>query len=496
MNRIQAREGGSEPCSKVVRGDAVIDSYSAYLCDESQLEPGRVSAIYFPANTAQVAWAVRDIVGRKERIISSGSRTGITGGATGMPNCSIISLEMLNGAIDENRYGAGLRLDKLPVGPEGHFPIDPTEASASLGGIVSTNASGARSFYYGKTRDHIQGLRVVLSDGLVIDLRRGEARAENGGFLLARPGSTPSESVVHVRNVDLPAVKSSAGLFLQEGMDAVDLFIGSEGSLGIVTEVEVRTVPDPGELLYLTLFPSSERDAISIVRQVKADPALDCLALEYMDSLSLALLRESGHSLPCPPEAETASLYMEVLIHSERSLEAVEGLLSGYGLPPERTWADRTEQGKTVMRNFRHLLPETVNRTVASLKRKVPGIHKVSTDTAVPDEELERLLLFSRDAVERAGLRYVVFGHIGDSHLHVNMLPSTAEELRLAERIAEKIASESVRLGGTVTAEHGTGRLKRGLLEIQFSDDDLSAMRAVKEAFDPEGILNPGVFLP
>ena len=126
-------------------------------------------------------------------------------------------------------------------------------------------------------------------------------------------------------------------------------------------------------------------------------------------------------------------------------------------------------------------------------KAAVPELHKVGTDMAVPNEALAEMMRFYRRRLEECGLDFVIFGHIGDGHLHVNILPERAAELAAAEELYMEFAAEAVRLGGSVAAEHGIGRLKKKFLPIQFSAEHLEAMRAVRHALDPDGILNPGV---
>ena len=134
-----------------------------------------------------------------------------------------------------------------------------------------------------------------------------------------------------------------------------------------------------------------------------------------------------------------------------------------------------------------------MNGRIARLKRDVPELHKVGTDLAVPDGSADEMNRVYRESLAASGLRYVVFGHAGENHLHVNLIPRTREELERAKALHKDLAREAVRLGGAVTAEHGIGRLKRELLEIQYGPEGVRALRRVKEFFDPKGILNPGV---
>ena len=489
MNIIATRDIEPEECPVVEGEGTILESYTSYLTDESKMDCQPVSAIYFPQNTAQVVDAVKKTVGRGERIVVSASRTGIVGGAVGVENASIISLERMSAQLGDWRFQAGVKLEDIPSTQSEYYPLDPTEMTASLGGTVATDASGARTYHYGSTRDFIKALTVVLADGTVLELRRGDVTCENGKFVLERPNG---ETVIPVVNISMPPVKNTAGLYLRDGMDIVDLFVGSEGTLGIVTEVEIETAPLPAERLFLIVYADTEDQAIELVETVKSDTRTTCLALEYFDPSAVALLLDN-EALPNLPLDAKCAVYLEILMENEDTEGVIDEVLASCGLSGDATWAGLNENDLQEMKKFRHMVPETVNTIIGRLKRDIPQLHKIGTDTAVPEGKLREFLSIARSAIEKDGLEYVVFGHIGDNHLHINMLPGSLQELEKAEDLFLRIARESVRLGGTVSAEHGIGRLKIHLLKIQFSEDELNAMKAVKDALDPERVLNPGV---
>ena len=138
-------------------------------------------------------------------------------------------------------------------------------------------------------------------------------------------------------------------------------------------------------------------------------------------------------------------------------------------------------------------MPETVNAIIARRKAEVQEIHKVGTDMAVPPQRLGEVIALYRDRLEASGLEYLIFGHIGDSHLHVNILPRSEQELADAMELYGEFARRVVAMGGSVSAEHGIGRLKKAFLLLQYGPEKLQEMRAVKQALDPRGMLNPGV---
>jgi D-lactate dehydrogenase (cytochrome) len=197
------------------------------------------------------------------------------------------------------------------------------------------------------------------------------------------------------------------------------------------------------------------------------------------------------------PEDAAAAVYVEIGFKDEPELDAIYDALreaaAHAGLDPAHSWAGFTDKDLEEMKRLRHAVPETVNSIIGQRKARVPELHKVGTDMSVPLDGLPEMMGFYRRLLGAAGLEFVIFGHIGDGHVHVNILPRTAGELEQAEDLYMDFAREAVRLGGSVAAEHGIGRIKRKFLPIQFADEDVAAMRAVKAAFDPAGTLNPGV---
>jgi len=361
--------------------------------------------------------------------------------------------------------------------------------TASLGGTVATDASGARTYHYGSTRDFVNALTVVLADGKVLQVSRGETFSENGEFVLSH---TDGETVIPVVGVRMPPVKNTAGYYLKEGMDLVDLFVGNEGTLGIITEVVIGTARLPEGRLFLIVYPGTENQALELAESVKSDSRIICLAMEYLGPHAVDLVRDNG-GFPGVPGDAACAVYLEVLIENDDVEEAIDEVLASCGLDAGRTWAGFGSSDLNEMKRFRHLVPETVNRVIGRRKEDIPGLHKIGTDTAVPQGKLMEFVSNARSAIEKEGIQYVVFGHIGDNHLHFNMMPGSTGELDKAKVLYAGIARESVRLGGTVSAEHGIGRLKKELLKIQFSEDEIKAMRAVKGALDPQLVLNPGV---
>jgi D-lactate dehydrogenase (cytochrome) len=382
------------------------------------------------------------------------------------------------------------------------YPVDPTEVSASAAGTVATNASGARTLHYGPTRDWVAGLTVVLADGGVLELRRGEHQVQGGALALEGKHGVRS---IQLPDLPMPHTKHTGGYYLKQEMDPIDLFIGGEGTQCVVTEVELRLAAMPQERLFLCLY-VPESGVAGITRAVKGAEALTPVALEYMDSRSLDLLRayreEQGESsgVPAFPDDAECVLYVELILDGpegfETAYEALEGILGSYGVSLDDSWAGETLKDADAMKAFRHALPERINSIIGERRQSVPEITKVGTDMAVSDDHLAEILAAYRDGLDAAGLEYCIFGHIGNGHLHVNILPRTREEKGAAYELYERFARQVADFGGSLFAEHGVGRLKRRFMPIQYTDDQIEEMRRVKAWLDPDGRLNPGVLFP
>ncbi len=511
-------------CRKVAGWDRIREGYAQYLHDESRLAAGRVEAVHFPASAEQAAAALRSARQAGRRVAVSGARTGITGAAVPLGAEEIISLESLKPRpqvrrTDDGewtvRVGAGTTLAELadaldhglcdyPDGKPGaplFYPVDTTETTAQIGGTIATDASGARTLFYGPTRRWVEWLRVVTPDGRLLDLRRGEVRAEDGVLFYRREDGSRAE--LRTPDLPVPATKHAAGYRLGRDMDAVDLFIGSEGTLGMIVEAELCLAEKPANRLFLTQFVSGAGQAMDLVTACRADRSIRPLALEYIGPRALALLRSKGRGTPAymevarlPDDAE-AAVYVEIPFADEPELnrihDALLGILGSAGLDPARSWAGFAERDLEEMKRLRHAVPEAVNAIIGQRRADVPELHKIGTDMAVPVDRLSEMMAVYERRLAESALDYVIFGHIGDGHLHVNILPATAGELARAEGLYMDFAREAVRLGGSVAAEHGIGRIKKPFLAVQYSPEEIDAMRGVKRALDPSCTLNPGV---
>ena len=243
-----------------------------------------------------------------------------------------------------------------------------------------------------------------------------------------------------------------------------------------------------------------------LVEAIGAEAGLEPSALEYMDGPSLDLLRSfragAGEASGVPPIPETARsvVYVEALLPHADAVDAfvsrLEGPLGRCGIASDDVWAGFEARELAAMKRFRHALPERINALISERKREMPGLTKIGTDMAVPLASLAAMMAAYREGLAEERLEHCIFGHIGNGHVHVNILPRTDDEMRRGRALYAALARRAVALGGSVAGEHGIGRLKRSFMRIQYDDRSLDAMRQVKLACDPLGLLNPGVMLP
>lgn len=371
------------------------------------------------------------------------------------------------------------------------FPVDPTSRrSCSIGGAVACNASGARSYRYGPVGAWVEGLVVVLADGEVVALRRGDHPPSGGVFELAGrtvpcPPRRPS------------GVKSALGYAVFEPPDAIDLFVGSEGTVGYVHEVTVRLI-ERRPVFAALVFWDDQRRALDFVAALQSDPpgGLDPMSVEWFDRRALELA-SAAHPRFAVPDPATCALFVEQR-HEEGADEDVamawyEALVEAGAPDDDRALRiPRTRADLEAFRDFRHAVPEAINALARSR-----GLRKLGTDLAYPRGWLHRMVAHYEREVAAAGLDAAVFGHIGDNHLHVNLLPRDEAEAEVGRRLYAELAAHCARVGGSVSGEHGVGKSKRGLLASVLPTETLAAMRAVKDALDPHGILGRGnVFEP
>lgn len=484
------------------------DDIHPYLSDASNMAGGAAGRVVFPESADEVAKILAEASETRTPVTVSGAGTGIVGGRVPFGGI-VIATDRLNqiGEITKDRNGGGqgraqagvvLADYQRAITAKGLFyPPDPTEWSCFLGGTVATNASGARTFKYGPTRNFIRGLQIALPTGQLIELNRGNIRASAQGLIrVPLPNGTTLDAQLPTYRMPRTR-KHASGYFIAPGVDAIDLFIGSEGTLGVITAVETELLDQPPGLLSGVVFFARETDLLAFVNDARerslATRALntvgvDARALEYFDARALDFMRAK---FPNIPAQAAGAIFFEQEIMAETEDELTASWLSlteEHKALVDDSWFATNERDQQALRDFRHALPVAVNEWLTR-----HGQRKVSTDMAVPDAEFPAMLSFYQEQLNAGGFEYVIFGHIGDNHVHVNILPKDDTEAARARELYGEFIRRAVSVGGTISAEHGVGKLKRDYLRVLYGDEHLREMARLKRAFDPAGILGRGI---
>lgn len=351
------------------------------------------------------------------------------------------------------------------------YPVDPTsEAECTLGGTVACNASGSRTYRYGPTRGYVRALRVVLADGSVREVRRISADKNSTGY----PG-------------------------LQ---NPVDIWIGSEGTLGVVTQVELDLLPRPPGFFGALAFFHDWRAAVAFVQAADAarreslasgTPGLRPRCLELFDHGSLELVRPQAGGMHIPGAAG-AAVFFEEEVSPVESIGAMErwyaAIETAEGLADD-TIVAQSEAEQAELKRLRHALPAGMNERGARVGPQ--GGRKVSTDFAVPLGRLPQMMEEAYAIVQEVfGGFHVAYGHAGNGHPHFNLLAEDPAALSKAREAARRMAERALDLGGTLAAEHGIGKVKSALFRRLYPAWLIDASLGIKRALDPQGILSPG----
>lgn len=475
------------------------DEIQNFVLDASNYT-GRCDAVYFPENESEIVELIKECNTSRTEITVSGNGTGLTG-ARVPENGIVLSTERLNKIIvinEKEKYAVvepGVMLKDFQDEVEARslfYPPDPTERNCFIGATVSTNSSGARTFKYGPTRDYVLALRVVLPDGEVINISRAQFTADGYNALL----STDSGRIISFRlpRYDMPDTKNAAGYFSKENMDLIDLFIGSEGTLGVITEIKFKLIDLPKEVFSCIAFFESETDALNFIDEARiissesnnkqsSIATLSARGLEFFDERALKFLIKEYQRIPA---SSKAAVWFEQEIEAEDDgvTDLWIGLLEKHNCRIDESWIAVGLADENSFKEFRHSISWKVNEYITQ-----KGLRKVGTDVSVPDEMFRDLLNGSKKLVEAENLDYLTYGHFGNSHLHLNMLPNDDSEYIKAKKVYSEICDLAIKLKGTVSAEHGIGKSKRDYLLRMYGEETVRRMAALKLVFDPNRIL-------
>ncbi|MBU0750549.1 MAG: FAD-binding protein [Gammaproteobacteria bacterium] len=450
LESLQTRFG--ERCAT---GDAVRLQHGR---DESSLAPVPPDAVVFAQSTDEVAAIVTLCHRHRVPVIAFGTGTSLEGHLHAVRGGVCIDLSGMNRIIavrDEDldaSVEAGVTRKQLNAGLRDtglFFPIDPG-ADASLGGMAATRASGTNAVRYGTMRENVLGMTVVIADGRV--LRIGNR-----------------------------ARKSSAGY------DLTRLLIGSEGTLGIVTELTVRLYPIPEAIsAAICVFPSIASAVASVIATIQL--GVPVARVELLDALAIKAINR--HSKTTLTEAPT--LFFE--FHGSpagvaEQAQTVQDIAAGNG-GVDFEWAVKPEE--------RNRLWQARHDAYYACLGLRPGARSLTTDVCVPISRLAECIAETMADVTESGLVAPLVGHVGDGNFHLLLLadPDSTEEMERASAFSQRLVERALRLEGTCTGEHGIGRGKRKYMALEHGDAALDVMRAIKHALDPDGILNPGKILP
>jgi FAD/FMN-containing dehydrogenase len=447
-------------------------------------------AVAIPSSVAQVSDIIRHCVAERLSLTPRGAGSGMPGGNVGRGVVLDMSQSFGSLEIDHERRvaraGASVTWAQVNEAARGHglrLPPDPSSgAFATSGGMVSTNAAGPRSVRYGSVRQWVESIELVTGEGEVRTVRRG-----GGGG----PWHLPPDTLPLVEQRFPKTRKNASGYALDafaNSGDEVDLFIGAEGTLGIVTAVDWRLEPIPPDAAGAALG-FSELEALS-----EAVPFLIALrpsAIELLDRTLLGFVNQAGGEIPEVVECLLLVEFERPTAPAAHGVvgDAVRGLKQF--LRHVETAVDRA--GLDHLWRIRRL----ASPALARLPDRQRSLQLIE-DGCVPIERLSQYVTGVRSLADRYEVPVAVFGHAGDGHVHVNVLPDLGrpgwrERLRGLYDDASRLVRS---LGGTPSGEHGDGRLRAGLLEATFGMDVVALFHGLRRAYDPHSILNPGVILP
>jgi D-lactate dehydrogenase (cytochrome) len=525
---IDAREPHpADTKAEIARGEEAV---AAHLQDAAHFPGGKADAIARPRSEGEVAAL---LFGAK-RVLPIGAQSSVTGGATPTGGL-LLSTDRLTEISDAGpshvRVGAGVPLETLQAHLRASgrgYPPAPTFLGASAGGVVATNAAGAATFKYGTTRSWVDGLTVMLPCGHVLDLERDSVKADpHRGFAIRCPDGERRFLPGSYMMPDVP--KCSAGYFAAPEMDLIDLFIGAEGTLGIIVDATLRVAPMPGSTALALVPMTDEASGLALVNELREasrktwwsdDPCgIDVAAIEHLDRRCLEVLREDGvdrmqqvnvpegTALLLLVQLEFPTRLTDSQVHDDIAGAMSDGVDSSIGRFCRQLWEhealDQAEIAApgNIRRSQQFLAlregaPTGVNRRVGDARRLVDTrIDKTAADMIVPFDRFADMMIMYREGYGSRGLDYAIWGHISDGNVHPNVIPrSHADVVKGREAILE-FGREVVRLGGSPLAEHGVGRstIKQTLLRQLYGERGIEQMRAIKREIDPDWKLAPGV---
>lgn len=426
-----------------------------YSFDASYAKETLPYAVAWPRKTDEVVRLLRYANNNNLLIVPRGAGTGMSGASVPFSNCIVLSFEKMRKMLDVDTRNLTVTVEPGIINGRlqkeleylGYFyPPDPASLNVcTIGGNVATNAGGPRAIKYGVTRDYVMAIEAVLPDGSLINL---------GGR-------------THKRVV---------------GYDLKNILIGSEGTLAITTKVRLKMLPLPEDTVTLLVtFNNLESAGIAVTKIISSK--IIPRAMEFMDRLSVAAI-ENYKPIGIPTDIE-AILLIEldgypttIKREAERIVDICrilggESVVAEDNIAREKLWEAR----RSISPALYHIKPTKINEDIVVPRDKIPSILK----------ELRRLS-------EESGIDIISFGHAGDGNIHVNIMVdiNNREEFEKGKRVVRRVFEETLKLGGSISGEHGIGITKSQYLSMEIKEKELGLMKGIKGLFDPEGIMNPG----
>lgn len=481
------------------------DAARAVYAEAAGIARAVPEAVAVAADADDVVMLVRWAHETGTPLVPRGSGSSMPGGAIGRGVILDLSRLRRIAAVDEVSRSIAVEpgvlraeVDRAARAKGLRFPVDPSSgAFCTIGGMASTNAAGAHSLAFGATRRWVRRLRCVFDDGSIADVHRGappprDVPAVERFLEAGHPMIVSGEEVS--RAAHRGVLKESSGYATAayaRSYDLVDLLVGSEGTLAIFVEIELSLAPEAGATSSVLGAFASLEDAVDAAVRARGAGAVAC---ELLDRTFLDVATSGGGLHGVPGDAE-AVLLTEVEGESSSAAadaaKTIAGIFEDGGARSVRIALDAPTE--TELWELRHAASPILSRLDPSLRSM-----QFIEDAAVPPERLAEYVRGVRESLAHNGIRGVIFGHAGDAHVHVNplidvSLPDWRERMT---RILDEVTGLVARLGGTLTGEHGDGRLRTPLLERVWSDTARERFAIVKRCFDPRGILNPGVKVP
>ncbi|MEI8199882.1 MAG: FAD-binding oxidoreductase [Eubacteriales bacterium] len=462
------------------------DKYQSYLSDESHMT-GFADSISFPENENEIRKIIAQVRNSGQSITIQGGKTGIAGCA--VPNGGhVLNMSYMNHVksfrtTEDGHFlltvepGVTLldltrEIKKLDSKEELFWPPDPTEPSATVGGVAACNSRGLTASLYGDAKEYIHTVRVMDAEGKIMEITCG---------------------------------KESGASHCATG-DISDIYIGGEGMFGVVTELTLALLRKPREIWGICFFFSCESDAFSFAEllvQYAEDPhGAKIAAAEYMDRMTIDMIEERKpnisriRELPDASPDAAAMIYVEIHGADEASVEiCAEALLEmaeACHVAADATWAVSGEFEVDRLRAFRHTAAESANLHIEKISQTYPGITKLGMDMNFNGQSLAAVVSYLKGSAEKSGLKLCIFGHIFGNHLHPNILPENREEFLKGQEILTEWAVASAKNPGVQNREHGVGKIKKQVFLATVTESCLKEIREKKKNLDPQGFWNPG----